>query len=113
MRFAQNAPVYFDRHTLSIRDGIVSMLTLDGRIRFRLSISAADEERFRQERVREIRLHNQGGQFVLRFVFATDAEQASPATAARQRNAVTELPEYVVLSDEDSADQVKELGEVA
>lgn len=113
MRFAPNAPVYFDRHTLSIRDGVVSMLTLDGRIRFRLSISAADEERFRQERLREIRLQNQGAQFVLRFVFAADADHASPAKEAKHRSAGAELPEYVVLSDEDSADQAKELGEVA
>ena len=113
MRFAPDAPVYFDRHTLSIRDGVVSMLTLDGRIRFRLSISAADEERFRQERLREIRLQNQGAQFVLRFVFAADADHASPAKEAKHRSAGAELPEYVVLSDEDSADQAKELGEVA
>lgn len=113
MRFAPIAPVYFDKHTLSIRDGVVSMLTLNGRIRFRLSISEADEQRFRQERLREIVLRNQGGQFVLRFVFAADADDATPAPAARQRTTAAELPEYVALSDEDAADQVTELGEVA
>ncbi len=113
MRFAPIAPVYFDKHTLSIRDGVVSMLTLNGRIRFRLSISEADEQRFRQERLREIVLRNQGGQFVLRFVFAADAEDAAPAPAARERTTAAELPEYVALSDEDVADQVTELGEVA
>ncbi len=113
MRFSPNAPVYFDRHTLSIRDGVVSMLTLDGRIRFRLSISTADETRFRQERLREISLQNQGAQFVLRFVFAADADQGAPAKEANQQGAATALPEYVALSDEDAADQVKELGEVA
>ena len=54
-----------------------------------------------------------GGQFVLRFVFATDEEEAPPAPAARQQTAIAELPEYVALSDEDAADQVTELGEVA
>ncbi len=112
MRFAPIAPVYFDKHTLSIRDGIVSMLTLNGRIRFRLSISEADEQRFRQERLREIVLLSHGGQFVLRFVFAADEEEAPPVPTARQQTAIAELPEYVALSDEDAADQVTELGEV-
>ncbi len=113
MRFAPIAPVYFDRHTLSIRNGVVSMFTLDGRIRFRLSISEADEKRFRQERLREIVLLSQGGPFVLRFVFAADAAKAAPLPAATKRTAVSELPEYVALSDEGSANQVTELGEVA
>lgn len=117
MRFAADAPVFFDRHTLSIRNGIVSMLTLDGRIRFRLSISEADEQRFRQERLREILLLSQSDQFLLRFVFAAEGDDAEPparkATAAKATAAKAELPEYVVLLDEGATDQVKELGEVA
>ncbi len=114
MRFAPEAPVYFDRHTLSIRDGVVSMLTLDGRIRFRLSISEADEQRFRQEKLREILLLNQGGQYQLRFMFAPDsgpARQSAATPKAESKDA--ELPEYVVLLDESETEQVKELGEVA
>lgn len=123
MRFAPEAPVYFDRHTLSIRDGIVSMLTLDGRIRFRLSISEVDEQRFKTERLREILLLHRGEQYQLHFVFATsvEADEASdvaPSTAARgakqkaKSAAESELPEYVVVLDESPIDQVKELGEV-
>ncbi len=123
MRFAPEAPVYFDRHTLSIRGGVVSMLTLDGRIRFRLSISEADEQRFKQERLREILLLNRGGQYQLHFIFADsasaedalDAAPSSPARNARQKARATtedELPEYVVVLDESAADQIKELGEV-
>lgn len=37
LRFAPTAPVYVDRHTLNIKEGIASMFTLDGRIRFQLS----------------------------------------------------------------------------
>ncbi len=111
MRFTAHAPVFFDRHTLSIRDGTVSMLALGGRIRFRLSISQADEQRFRQERLREILLLNQGDQFLLRFVFAAEGDE--PETSTRQEAAEkSTLPEYVVLLDEGSTDQVKELGEV-
>jgi hypothetical protein len=34
LRFADNCPVYFDRHTLSVKGGQLSMFTLDGRMRF-------------------------------------------------------------------------------
>ncbi len=125
MRFAPEAPVYFDRHTLSIRGGVVSMLTLDGRIRFRLSISEANEQRFKQERLREILLLHRGGQYQLHFIFADNAEaedavntaDVAPPRQARQKTRTTvdnELPEYVVVLDEErTTDQIKELGEVA
>ena len=125
IRFAAEAPVYFDRHTLSIRDGIVSMLTLDGRVRFQLSISEDDEQRFREERLREIQLVQQGGQYELRFVFASDDDASSPASAPasttrpatsgtmKGAGTTSELPEYVVLLDESETETVKELGEVA
>jgi len=67
------------------------MYTLDGRIRFRLSISADDEARFRNEKLREIVLSGQAGVFRLSFTFALDTtDAATPLTA---------LPEYVVLLD--------------
>ena len=123
IRFEKEAPVYFDRHTLSIRDGVVSMLTLDGRVRFQLSISEADELRFRQERLREIQLCHQGDDYELRFAFAADSDAGTPASsrAARERNTPSELPEYVVLLDDShntnanagETETVKELGEVA
>ncbi len=123
MRFAPEAPVYFDRHTLSIRGGVVSMLTLDGRIRFRLSISDANEERFRHERLREILLLNRSEQYQLHFIFADDMDSdeavdaaSSIATKSAGKRAVAatagEFPEYVVVLDESATDQVKELGEV-
>jgi hypothetical protein len=91
LQFAPTAPVFFDRHTLSIRNSLVSMYTLDGRIRFRLSISADDEARFRNEKLREIVLSGQAGLFRLSFTFALDTtDAATPLTA---------LPEYVVLLD--------------
>ncbi len=94
LKFAATAPVYFDRHTLSIRDGVVSMVTLDGRIRFRLSISAADEQRFREEKLREIVLSCQGGRYQLGFTFAAQNDKADMAD---EMTAQSILPEYVVL----------------
>lgn len=112
MRFAPEAPVYFDRHTLSIRGGVVSMLTLDGRIRFRLSISEADEQRFRQERLREILLLQQAGKYQLRFVFAASAPSSRQPAGPLEAAHTSALPEYVAVLGGDGTDQVKELGEV-
>ena len=38
LRFSDSCPVYFDRHTLSVKAGQLSMYTLDGRIRFALAL---------------------------------------------------------------------------
>lgn len=106
LQFAPSAPVYFDRHTLSIRNGVVSMYTLDGRIRFRLSISAEDEQRFQRERLREIVLSAESGQHRLSFLFgAREDESGAVADAA--------LPEYVTLLDQGSANTNASMGEAA
>ena len=49
LRFADSCPVYFDRHTLSLKAGQLSMFTLDGRIRFQLALGAQDEAAFHAE----------------------------------------------------------------
>ena len=54
LRFADNCPVYFDRHTLSVKAGQLSMYTLDGRMRFALALSPLDEANFNQKKLREI-----------------------------------------------------------
>ena len=102
LRFAASAPVYFDRHTLSLRDGIVSMYTLEGSIRFRLSISPADEERFRQQKLREIVLSGQAGQYRLGFLFAQDERPAAPEET---------LPEYVIVHEDDGQRKEQAIGE--
>ena len=56
LHFLPQAPVYFDRHTLSIKSGQVSMYTMDGRIHFELGLGPDAELRFRRERLREILL---------------------------------------------------------
>ena len=54
--FLNTAPVYFDRHTLSLSEGQLSMYTLDGRMHFQLSISQSDQERFINEKLKEVAL---------------------------------------------------------
>jgi hypothetical protein len=95
LRFLPSAPVYFDRHTLSIRHGGLSMYTLDGRMRFQVSLSPEDEERFAKARLQEIVLRGAGAQFSLSFSFGDEPAQA---TASQQADAV--WPQYVVLQQD-------------
>lgn len=95
LRFAPDAPVYFDRHTLSLREGEISMYTLDGRMRFQAGLSAEDEARFRTDRLREVALTLRSGDFELRFMFARlegddSGEADSPPDQA-------DLPHYLLI----------------
>lgn len=89
LQFAPSAPVYFDRHTLNIRAGQLSMFSLDGRLRFQLAISAEDEQRFQQKKLREIAMVSQGEVFSLHFHFSVESAQATPPDPA--------LPQYVLV----------------
>ncbi len=91
LRFMPDAPVYFDRHTLSIRSGRLSLFTLDGRMRFQLDLSAALQERFRNERLREIALHRNAAGFALHFHFSGDIRTEHPVAAWE------ELPGHLVV----------------
>ena len=79
LEFKPQAPVFFDRHTLSLKDGQVSLFTLDGRIRFGLDISADMERRFREDRLREIVLSSQGASFSLSFHLESGADEEEAA----------------------------------
>ncbi len=70
LRFSTQSPVYFDRHTLSVKNGEISMFTLDGRMKFQFAIDAATERRFREEKLREIVLKKSNEEFVLTFLFS-------------------------------------------
>lgn len=95
LRFSDNCPVYFDRHTLSVKEGSLSMYTLDGRMRFDVALSPTDEHRFHHERLREVVLaRNAAGAFELSFWFAQvdDTEDANPYEGVNPQRV---LPEYV------------------
>lgn len=100
VQFLPESPVYFDRHTLSLKDGQVSMFTLDGRMRFHMALSAADEQRFRTEKLCEIVLTQKTGQFNLSFQL-DDGLNAAGASDDEDRdsNAArnSELPEYMLV----------------
>lgn len=97
LRFMDNSPVYFDRHTLSVKDGQLSMYTLDGRMRFALALKPADEANFHEKKLREIVLSRRlDGAFELSFLFSDEQEGAAaePLTAAS-----AEVPEYVLVEE--------------
>ncbi|STR45290.1 hypothetical protein EV682_10849 [Iodobacter fluviatilis] len=87
--FLASAPVYFDRHTLSIKDNILSMFTLEGRLRFQLQLPAEVIERFASHRLREIVLTQIDLQYVLNFIFLDIDEESQSSTD-------DEWPEYLL-----------------
>jgi len=87
LRFAPAAPVFFDRHTLSLRQGRLSMYTLDGRLRFDVALTPGDERRFREEKIKEIVLSRDAQGFFL--VFSFGEEEGVSGTS--------EFPEYLMI----------------
>lgn len=68
LRFADTCPVYFDRHTLSLKADKLSLFTLDGRMQFELTMPAEQLALFEQGKLREIVLsRGTDGVFVLSF----------------------------------------------
>lgn len=90
LRFGPTAPVYFDRHTLSLRKGGLSMFTLDGRLRFEVGLTSTDETRFRQEKLKEIVLSRDGQGFFLVF---------SLGEAEGQHAEISEFPQYLMIHE--------------
>lgn len=97
LRFADNCPVYFDRHTLSVKQGQLSMYTLDGRIRFALALKPADEANFNEKKLREIVLSRRlDGVFELSFLFSDGQESEAPEPALASG---ADIPEYVMVEE--------------
>lgn len=95
--FLPQSPVYFDRHTLSLKNGRASMYTLDGRIKFNLDLDGAQEALFRTSRLREIVMSSQPAGLALTFTF--DDQPSSPSAEADDEQSMTDLPEYVLVTD--------------
>jgi hypothetical protein len=95
LHFTDKAPVYFDRHTLSLKDGHLSMYTLDGRMRFHIGLAAQDEMKFRTRKLREIVLSRNDERFELAFEFA---EAEAPQTET-PRPKLADLSAYMVVEE--------------
>lgn len=97
LRFSDNCPVYFDRHTLSVKAGQLSMYTLDGRMRFALALQPADEANFNEKKLREIVLSNRlDSKFELSFLFSDGQEDDAPLPSM---SSGAEVPEYVMVEE--------------
>ena len=93
LRFDGPVPVYFDRHTLSLKAGEVSLFTLDGRMRFKVDLSPETERRFRQDKLREIVLaQGADGAWALTFEFG-------PAGGSEAATPDPDWPEYLVVPE--------------
>jgi hypothetical protein len=113
LRFDSNCPVYFDRHTLSVKGGQLSMYTLDGRLRFNLALSPANEVMFHDLKLQEIVLaRTTDGPFSLTFSFVDAGVNASkdapPSVSELEEDLVVSMPgavqmvaipEYVVVEE--------------
>jgi len=93
LRFADSAPVYFDRHTLSVKGATLSMFTLDGRVRFDLRLAPVEMARFHQEKLVEVVLLRASGGFELHFQFARPGADGELQEMSSQGL----LPEYLVV----------------
>jgi hypothetical protein len=102
LRFADSCPVYFDRHTLSLKPGQLSLFTMDGRMRFELVMGEDKLAIFDVAKLREIVL-NEGVDkvfelsFFLDSVEVNDADEDEVLTVQSPSPAVPSrlIPEYV------------------
>jgi hypothetical protein len=103
LKFADSCPVYFDRHTLSIKPGQLSLFTMDGRMRFDLTLEADKLALFEQTKLREIVLNERIDRvFELSFHLAT-TDSPDPAVDSDLPEALSDvktasnaaIPEYV------------------
>ncbi len=103
LRFMPSSPVYFDRHTLSIKQGSLSMYTLDGRMRFDLNLSEDDLMRFKSWKLHEVILSSTNERFTLNFSFVDSMSKTSNEALERQVSEAlgSILPEYILI-DEDA-----------
>lgn len=70
LRFAEDCPVYFDSHTLTLTGQRLSMYTMEGRIKFDLQLSADQRDMLARRRLVEITLKQDvEGLFMLSFYF--------------------------------------------
>ena len=98
LRFADNCPVYFDRHTLSVKGGQLSMYTLEGRIHFQLALRPEVEASFHKNKLREIVLSRTAmDSFELSFYLSTPDK--GHELAADKAQGPGTIPEYVKIDE--------------
>ena len=98
LQFADTLPVYFDRHTLSVKAGQLSMFTLDGRMRFELALRPEDEASFHEKKLREIVLSRRSdGVYALSFLLGDEPDGKETQAETSMPNG--EIPEYIMVQE--------------
>lgn len=103
LRFTDNCPVYFDRHTLSLRNGQLSLFTLTGRMHFNISLLPGDEAALQARRLREMVLGRRtDGAYELAFLLAS-LDEPQDAVAVEEPDAALlpqgNIPDYVKVEE--------------
>lgn len=100
LRFSETCPVYFDRHTMSIKDSQLSLFTMDGRIHFNLTLSAAKSDLFTRAKLREVVLRERVDQR-FELLFCLDSGDTKPVNLGsspsldKAPSAFQAVPDYV------------------
>ena len=95
LRFKPEAPVYFDRHTLSLKGEELSLFTLEGRLRCTIDATPQQRNHLSAGQVKEIALVSQPPHWVLDFRMQTDASRVAPARAPRAT--LSDLTNHVIV----------------
>lgn len=105
LRFVPSAPVYFDRHTLSLKGGSLSLYTLDGRLRFQVSLSPEQEARFKNEKLNEVSLLEVQGRYSLNFRLG---EKALSDGDKPSKEEAMQLPDYILIDQDKEVENMSE-----
>ena len=104
LHFNNSCPVYFDRHTLSIKSSKLSLFTLDGRMHFELTLPDSQLLLFKVAKLREISLTRRlDGLYELAFwleaenseAIASDVRALSQEVPAELLAAASLIPDYL------------------
>lgn len=76
LKFSETTPVFFDKHTLTLKKKELSLFTLGGRMKIQVQLSKEMEEKLRCEKLKELSLLQIKKTFHLRFVFGEGSDGA-------------------------------------
>jgi hypothetical protein len=88
LQFSGSCPVYFDRHTLSVKGSKLSLFTLDGRMHFELTLPEVHLLLFKTSKLREISLTRRlNGLYELAFLL-----ESQQALTQQEAQSVLDVP---------------------
>jgi hypothetical protein len=85
LKFDEFSPVIFDRHTLSLKLSTLSILALDGRIRFQVKLSSEFLRLFKETPLKEVQLIRDQGEFFLLFFFKNLILEKDPLSIENEK----------------------------